>query len=87
MIDVYEINQMRGMTPIMIRNWFIKKQKARFKRMETKVPHLPDNELKQWYSSADTQRITGNLSEGESSLLNVIESELTKRGFEYQLDY
>lgn len=55
--------------------------------MESKPLQLSDDELKEWYSGADTQRVLGNICKHERKLLNAIEAELEKRGFEYQLDY
>ena len=71
----------------MFKNYFKNKRKSRFEEMELKVPGLPDDELKQWYSSADTQRLIGDFCENEAKLLETIESELVKRGFEYQKDF
>lgn len=71
----------------MFKQYFENKRQRRFANMELKVPHLPDEELKEWYSCADTQRLIGDFCEYEAQLSQVIEGELVKRGFEYQTDF
>lgn len=64
-----------------------KSRKERFESMMLKVPNLSDDELKSWYACADTQMILGDICQDERKLLSIIEDELNKRGFQYQLDY
>lgn len=71
----------------MFKKYFKNKRQQRFANMERKVPNLPDWELKEWYSCADTQRLMGDFCEYEAQLLQVIEEELVKRGFEHQADF
>lgn len=71
----------------MFKKFYKKKRNERFERMMSRVPDLSDKELKEWFIGADTQRVIGDACDKELSLLDVIENELVKRGFEYQVDF
>lgn len=60
------------------------KRKERLAKLTIMVKDLSDDELKEWYSQADSMRLFG-YDDGEEA--SIIEQELDKRGFEHMTDY
>lgn len=70
------------MFSLFTKNGSEEREKKRFDNMRKELTILSDDELKSWYSAADSNVISGYSSSQERDFIREIESELNNRGFE-----
>jgi len=71
----------------MFKRMMQKQREKRFNNMRASISSLSDAELKEWYSGADLSVQLGHSCEHERALLRDVETELERRGFEFQTDF